>query len=143
MMMRLRELWSTDRSFLSASDLKAYLLEISEPTDEKFLESEQLLIFSASRQRTWLVATETDLYCVFDMLWEEQPRIKWKLARAQMVDENNRLTLSIKTEDSSERSGLITIDKKKPRKYSKKLFTRMPIDRSMRLMLMKALNVAI
>lgn|SRR5487761_274921 len=145
--MRLDEFLSSyGRNFGSVGDLKVFLVTKygeKSAADEKFLEAETLLIFSSVKQRTWLVASARHLYCIFDLRTEDRPRVNWRIGKEKILTPERRIGVEIKVEDYSVLSGRVTIDGKKPRKFSKSLFTRLPIDQSIRLMLMKAFDVAL
>lgn len=109
--------------------------------DDRFLEAETLLIFEAKTQRTWLVATEMALYCVFDIASEKGPRVKWRMGSDRIVSKGE-LDLPVETQDYSERTGYVIIDGKNRRKYSRLLFRGVSIKRRIRIMLRKAFNIS-
>jgi hypothetical protein len=140
--MKLHELRSFKKSFGSIGDIKTFLdVNLGSPS-EKFLEAESLLIFSSRTQHTWLIATERALYCVFDILKEGSPRVKWHIPERYLVSEDKKkLIVKISTGDDSDLSGFIIINGKHPRKYSKMLFAQLSIERSIEIMLRKAFRL--
>jgi hypothetical protein len=124
------------RRFMSESDVKAFLRDKYHNSSEAFLEAASLLIFFGLKQKTWLIATNEALYCVFDINTEEMPRVKWRLS-AEKIGSG----LSIVVQDYSERTGHVTIGSKNRRKYSRELFTHVPIKTAIRAMLHRSLGV--
>src|SRR4051794_36672251 len=75
-----------------------------------------LLIFSTSKQHTWLVVTEKLLICVLDDIRKDVPRVQWGMpidtARTAQIDAR------LKTE----RTGTLDIGERKRWLYSTRLF---------------------
>jgi hypothetical protein len=126
----------TGRSFASETDIKAFLQGKYSDHSEKYLEAGQLLIFWGPAQKTWLIATNKALYCVFDIKNEKAPRVKWRISKENI---GSGLTLSVI--ERSNQTGYIIIDGKKQRKYSRKLFAQVPIDEAIRAMLSSPLGL--
>jgi hypothetical protein len=57
-------------------------IELTEPIDERSLRT--LLIFSTSKQQTWLVADEFSLWCILDDRRKEQPRVQWWIKKDEV-----------------------------------------------------------
>lgn len=127
----------TRRPFASETDIKTFLQDRYGDPSEKFLEARALLIFWGPTQKTWLVATNKALYCVFDISKEDKPRIKWRILVEQMKD-----GLPIWVQDYSERTGYVIIDSKNRRKYSRRLFATRPIRDAIRVVLEESTGIA-
>jgi hypothetical protein len=133
---------SVPRTFISSSDLKAQLRDTHDWSKSEYLSAESLLIFDAPRQRTWLIANSNYLYCIFDIIDESSPRMQWRIKKDSIITDN-RIALKIATDNYSIRNGYLIIDEKKPRKYSRLLFQRVSVERSVRILLMKAFDLPI
>jgi hypothetical protein len=140
--MSIRNLFDVRRSFLSSADIALSLRDMYDHRGEDFARYQDLLIFESSTQHTWLLATNAALYCVFDINTEENPRVKWHITKARIIQDNNFI-LTLKTEPCSINSGYITIDGKNRRKYTKRLFVMMPIRQSIRILLIKAFDMSL
>lgn len=141
--MRLSSFFKAPRPFVSITDLKFTLSELDHPQNEDFERAEALLIFESARQKTWLIATNLRLYCLFDIAAEERPRVKWKIDKSHLVSDDDGVIVKLSLRESTRRTGFIQINDKNPRKYSKLLFTMAPITRAIRIMLMKAFDIPI
>jgi hypothetical protein len=96
-----------------------------------FSDANALLIFQASKQQTWLVATRSRLYCVLDDVERNFTRIQWRISKEQLIADKT-FTLSIITHDNTERIGTVDIGERKGWLYSKKLFASEPITESIK-----------
>lgn len=133
------------RRFYSQVELRNCLADMfDEESYQNFITSEMLLIFEGREQHTWFCATSQALYCVFDVITEPEPRVKWRISKEHLV-ENNRLVLKLKVAEQSPVSGLITVNGKPPRKFTKRLFSGKGKDISyyVRIMLYKAFEIPI
>ena len=140
--MTLLSMLGVARTFTSPSDLKVQLRDIYNWSEPEYLSTESLLIFDASRQRTWLIASMNYLYCIFDIIDEPRARVQWRIGRNRIISDD-RIVLKITTRNYSDRNGHLIIDGKKPRKYSRLLFQRVSIEGSVRILLMKAFDLPI
>lgn len=98
--------------------------------DEQALHS--LLIFSTSKQQTWLVADQVELRCVLDDRRKEQPKVQWRINRDQVepleADYNYSPT-----------SGVLHIgSRKKGWLFSKRLFQSIDVIDAVRRLLSRA-----
>ena len=140
----LRHVLGHDRRFHSQNEIRAWMQDAFDE-DENFITSDMLLLFEGTKQHTWLLTTDKALYCIFDVIGEPEPRVKWRIPREHAL-RDGRLSLQIAPSElspSSERQGFVTINAKPKRKYSKLLFQRHPVDQAIRVMLMGAFNVRI
>src|SRR5260221_256073 len=126
MIMRFRDFLEIRRAFASQVDIRLMLDEKERAQEEA--RYEMLLMFESGQQHTWLAASKSALFCVFDIINEEGPRVLWSLPCKELVMNNNRVSVGIKTEEHSARTGYVTINGMKRRKYTKALFQRTPID---------------
>lgn len=110
------------RDFWSEAEILQIIRASStyDPDVEDLDETDTILIFETSKQRTWLVATETRLYCVLDDNRRPEPSLQWTLGRETLVDEE-RVTVSIETHEKSARTGLLDIGPRKKWLFSKSL----------------------
>jgi hypothetical protein len=93
-----------------------------DPERENPDEAEALLIFSTSRQHTWLVATKERLYCILDDIRKDKPHINWSIPKQALVSGQD-VTVGISSRDKSQLSGLVDISDKHPGwLYTKRLF---------------------
>ncbi len=140
--MKFLSMISVPRTFTSSSDLKVQLRDTYDWSNSDYLSAESLLIFDATRQRTWLIANSHYLYCMFDIIDEPSPRVQWRIKK-DLIISGNKIILKLSTNNYSERNGYLIIDEKKPRKYSRLLFQRVSVERSVRILLMKAFDLPI
>lgn len=81
-----------------------------------------LMIFSTSKQRTYLVATELRMYCVLDDNRKEAPHVNWSLPRDQVAADDAPI-LQVETRSKTDKTGLVDLGPKhKQWLYSKGLF---------------------
>jgi len=98
---------------------------------ENLNQAKALKIFQTSKQKTWLVSTNKRLYCILDDNREEIPHVKWSIPKSDIIDDD-KISIEIKTREHSEKSGLVDIGPKVGWKYSKKLFTKVNIKKSIK-----------
>lgn len=116
-MIRLREFLDY-RSFLSFDEIKAELRKSGKYRDQpsELADARGMLIFSTSKQQTWLIATSHRLYCVIDDKRESKPEMRWSIR----IDGGRNI--DIESEDYSEHSGQLHLAAHRVL-FSKKLFT--------------------
>lgn len=69
-----------------------------------------LLIFSTTKQQTWLVATPKRIYCILDDIPRDEAPVCWSLAREDLVDDRGGLVGHlIRVRDKSKETGLLDI----------------------------------
>lgn len=121
------------REFWGTSNIQA-LIKTSKHFDSKsenVHSAESLIIFSTSKQQTWLVTTEKRLYCILDDIRKPKPRVQWSSPKEKLLEPNQ-----ITTRPKSNKSGLINLgDDHKNWLYSKKLFKNAPIESSVKKLL--------
>jgi hypothetical protein len=108
------------RSFATEQEIKDCVAR-SAPTlrgAENYKHARALLIFSTSKQQTWLIRTNERLYLVLDDRRKDDPKMQWSVLLAESRN------FEIKTKpDYTRRSGLVDFD---PRHrdwlYTKRLF---------------------
>lgn len=69
------------------------------------------------------------MYCILDDNREEMPRVRWSIPKSDIVDVD-KISIEIKIRDHSEKSGIVDIGPKVGWKFSKKLFTKVDIKKS-------------
>lgn len=100
--------------------------------------ADALLIFSTSKQHTWLVATSERLYCLLDDLRTDMLHINWSINRSKLVDDD-KIVIQIEVRERSEFTGLLDIGDHRNWLYTKRLFYDAPIDHQIREMLRKTM----
>jgi len=133
----LRDILDLRKTFASQSEIRQAVADKYVARRENFADAGLLLIFTASQQRTWLVATQGALYLVTDRLKEDAPKALWRLDRADVM-RGNSLDLPIRVDPNTERTGKVTIGGKGERVFSKDLFTDVPIDQRIQTFVEKA-----
>ncbi|MHC9419868.1 hypothetical protein ACYZX9_14865 [Sphingomonas citri] len=136
--MRLSDLFAQPRSFYSEEKILQFISSDRRTRGFKLARAKMLLIFDTSKQRTWLVADDKHLHCVSDWSREPEPKLRWSIGRSKIV-KNDRISLDIGTADHTGDIGYVRIDGKKPRFYSKRLFTDKPIGEVIRELLAETL----
>lgn len=89
--------------------------------DDNLDEAEALKIFQTSKQRTWLVSTNRGLYCILDDNRKDKPRVRWSYPKSSIL-RDDKIYIEINEKNNSEKSGFLSIGKRKNWLYSKKLF---------------------
>ena len=107
--MKLSELFSGREDFASKRQILDLIRQSMnfDPKSESVQNADALLIFSTSKQHTWLVATYERLYCILDDLRKDQPHINWSINKAQLVA-GNSVVANIRSRPRSDKSGLIS-----------------------------------
>lgn len=95
-----------------------------------------LLIFDTKLQKTWLLASNRQLYCVLDDVRKEKPRVQWAMPREELVSANEvsvHLLAREQKKERSEQTGVLEIGRR-PRSwlYSKRLFGKASIEQQVR-----------
>lgn len=117
-----REFWSKEE-ILGIVE-KSALYDLGEESTES---AEPILIFSTSKQQTWLIVTAARLYCVLDDIRRPQPDLQWVLQRDELVS-GGKLTARVHTKDKSDRTGLLDVGPRQNWLYSKALFLERPLE---------------
>lgn len=101
--------------------------------------ADALLIFSTSKQHTWLVASDKRLYCILDDIRKDQPHINWSMPRRELVAESN-VVVPVKLRDKSEFTGLVDIGAAHLGwLFTKRLFSTKSVKESIRDLLAKTM----
>lgn len=126
--MKLGALFFGDRDFLSPKEIEKIIVKSKNFSGSNELENtDSLLIFETSKQRTWLVASPKRLYCILDDIREVEPNINWSMKKDKLI-QNNILAIELKIKDKSNKTGLIDFGPThKNWLYSKKLFSKIGI----------------
>ena len=118
-----------------------------EPDKEDIAAAKALLIFSTSKQQTWLVATRKRLYVVLDDLQSEQPVVWWQLdieiteegIPVLRTKDKNIVEIRAKEDPTGNREiGIIDIGTPTPWFYSKTLCAPTPIEDSIKQLILEA-----
>jgi hypothetical protein len=108
-------------------------------TDEDLQHADALLIFSTSKQHTWLVSTDKRLYCVLDDLRKDEPHINWSISRRDLI-RDNQVVVSVGSRDKSEFTGLVDIGTAhRDWLYTKRLFSTESVEGSIRKLLARTM----
>lgn len=84
--------------------------------------AEALLIFSTSKQQTWLIATPNRLYCVLDDVRKAGLHINWSMARSRILKANGDIKIDVTARDETKRTGRVDIGPKQNWLFTKALF---------------------
>lgn len=123
--MKAKDFFDTDKHFRSKEHiLKTITLsEYYDSNLENFISADALLLFSTSRQKTWLVSTKYRLYCILDDIRRPEPVLAWVKDREQLF-ENKNFKPKLQPKDQSNSVGTINIGPKEQEWYfSKPLFS--------------------
>lgn len=135
--MKLTELLSGRAEFASQAEMVRFVGNSKNfnPGAEDLSKAESLLLFSTSKQHTWLVSTSERLYCLLDDIRKDAPHINWSMPRSRLFD-GDKLIATIRVRDNSENTGLVDIsDDHKDWLYTKRLFSDAPVDARIRALL--------
>ena len=91
-----------------------------------------LLIFSTSKQKTWLVSTKEQLYCILDDWRKADPHIIWSIGKDKLI-KDGEIIINIMIKDYKKNTGVVNIgERPKGLLYSKNLFNTRSIDESVK-----------
>jgi len=144
--MKISELFCGRADFLSKTDVIQYAKNSKnfDSATEDLTKSDALLIFSTSKQHTWLTLTPQRLYCVLDDIRKDQPHINWSIPRSRILEEGDKITLSLAARDKTEVTGLLDIGEAHPGwLYTKRLFAETPIDQCVRALLKRVMGTSV
>lgn len=105
---------------------------------ENLSQAEALKIFQTSKQRTWLVSTNERMYCILDDNRKEIPHVKWSIPKSNLIY-GDKVSIEIKRQNYSEKSGLVDIGQRRNWLYSKKLFNKLTIEESIKNLITKTM----
>lgn len=132
--MKLSELLSGRPDFSSETEIIRFVRNSKrfDSATEELTSAQALLIFSTSKQHTWLISTARRLYCVLDDLRKDHPNINWSMSQSEVI-KNDQVSLAIATRDKSDFTGLVDIgDSHQDWLYTKRLFSDAPIEERIR-----------
>lgn len=109
------------RDFYSEPDIISFVKNSGNYTNDDLKRAKALKIFQTSKQRTWVVSTNKVLYCILDDNRKDKPIVRWSYPKSSIIRET-KIYIEISYQDYSEKSGLLSIGKRKDWYYSKKLF---------------------
>lgn len=113
------------RDFSKLEEIKQFISSnYTLDTDEDIINSQELMIFETSRQKTWLIATNKKLFCVLDDVEKDTFEVRWYLTKDNIVkDDSVNLEINVNNTDKKY-TGLIDFGSNhKDWLYSKKLFS--------------------
>jgi len=120
------------RDFFSRNEIITYARKSRHYSSKENLnQAKALKIFQTSKQKTWLVSTNERMYCILDDNRKQEPHVKWSIPKSDIIDDD-KISINIKTRDYSEKSGLVDIGTKVGWKFTKKLFTKVNVKRSIK-----------
>lgn len=119
------------RDFYTQNDIICHVRKSKNynSSKENLDQAKVLKIFHTSKQKTWLILTNERMYCILDDNREEMPHVRWSIPKSDIID-GNKISIDIKIRDCSEKSGIVDIGSKVGWKFSKKLFTKVDIKKS-------------
>jgi len=121
-------MFQPEHRFRSEREIRGFIIQSKGYQDEDPDRANVLLIFSTSKQRTYLVATELRLYCILDDNRKPEPHVNWSLPRDQVAGDEAPI-LDLETRDKTDRTGLIDIGgRHKQWLFSRDLFVQQPIE---------------
>jgi len=127
-----KKLFDFDKRFHSEDEIKSSIESSKNYRGEKPKETQILLIFKTSKQRTWLVATNKRLYCILDDIRITKPYINWSMGKDSLTD-NGKVSVEISIHDKSDRTGLVDIGSShRGWLFTKSLFRDNPIELSIK-----------
>jgi hypothetical protein len=141
--MKLSELFSGREDFESELGIKEFVRNSksfnSQAEDPH--KAEALLIFSTSKQHTWLVCTKERLYCILDDIRKDRPHINWSMEKSSLIS-GGEVTIKIRTREKSEFTGLVDIGDEHPHwLYTKRLFASQSVESQIRSLIKRNMSL--
>ena len=138
--MKISKLFDSNAFFRSEEDIKLWIKNSKNYQGEDIRSAEILLIFSTSKQRTYLVATPESLYCILEDVRKSKPHINWSMPKKALIS-NGEVAISISFRDKSEKTGLVDIGSThKNWLFTKKLFRDSDIASSIKEFIVRAMH---
>lgn len=109
------------RDFYPMQDIINFTIYSKNYSNDDLKKAKALKIFQTTKQNTWLVSTNIRMYCILDDNRKDEPIVRWSYPKSSILRDNN-INIEINYQDYSEKSGLLSIGRKKDWLYSKKLF---------------------
>ena len=116
------QFWSGGRQFALEDDIRDHVKASRNYDGDDLAAAHLLLLFSTSRQHTWLIGTNKRLYCILDDVRKDQPKVQWSLGKDELKDSAGNLTAEISSADRRKNSGVCHIGPRRNWLYSKQLF---------------------
>lgn len=127
------------RDFYSMQDIINFVIHSKNYSDDDDLKKAKALkIFQTTKQNTWLVSTNIRMYCVLDDNRKDEPRVRWSIQKNNLIYDN-KVSIEIRTQNYSEKSGLIDIGQIHNWLYSKRLFNKIDIETSIQSLIAKTM----
>jgi hypothetical protein len=120
--MKLSDLFDYRHSFYSESEVKDYIKKSKKYSDENPQNAKILNFFITSKQRTYLVFTDKNIYCILDNSKEQELNINWSES-INMFSNSDKIDHTVKTKDNTYTTGLVDFGPNhKNWYYTKELF---------------------
>jgi hypothetical protein len=139
--MKIADLLSGRADFASKREVIEFIKNSKnfDASSENTSQSDALLIFSTSKQHTWLVASSVRLYCLLDDLRNDAPHVNWSIHKAKLISAD-AVTLKLSVRDKTEYTGLLAIEGvNREWLYTKRLFSDAPIEQKIKDLLRAAM----
>ncbi|MCH8905525.1 MAG: hypothetical protein IH840_00420 [Candidatus Heimdallarchaeota archaeon] len=132
--MKAQEFFKSKKGFLSREKIQKYISN-SEKFDSSIEDSnsaETILLFSTSKQKTWLIVTNRRMYCILDDIRKNKPLIAWSKPKSALT-KDNEVYLDITAQDKTDEVGIVNIGPKmKNWYYTKSLFDKTKLSASIK-----------
>jgi len=122
--MKITDFFDSSAKFHTENEVKEFIKNSKnfDSSKESTPDSDALIIFETSKQKTWLVTTKERLYCILDDNRTQTMNINWSISRNTLISDKE-VKLNINTKDRNQAIGLVDIgDQHKDWLYSKSLF---------------------
>lgn len=138
-MFKAASLFDSDEGFRSDKEIRGSI-RMSKNYEGEFADKAQvLMIFSTSKQRTYLIASNERLYCVLDDVRQPGPHVNWSLPKAKVTD-GQRMTLEVSSRDKTDAAGLVDLGAQHKRwLFTKGLFKGTSIEEKVEELIMGAM----
>lgn len=94
-------------------------------SSDKLNSFNHLIIFETNNQKTWLICSEQNLYCVLDEIDSDTLNVRWKMTKDELLDSQNNLKIDLNIQfDYKDKVANVDFGSNhKSWKMTKKLFT--------------------
>jgi len=137
--MKYTDFFESDAKLRSEDEIKEFIKNSKhfEAGLENPAESNTLLLFQTSKQKTWLVITDTRLYCILDDARYKKPTVAWSKSKSQLARAGSE-ALEINVQEKSENTGYVDIGPKhKKWLFTKSLFKEQDVKASIEELIVK------
>lgn len=132
--MKAQDFFMSKKGFLSKEKIQEYISN-SANFDARIEDSstaEAILLFSTSKQKTWLIITNRRMYCILDDIRKNKPLIAWSKPKSDLT-KDNKVHLDVIAQDKTDDIGIVNIGpKKKNWYYTKSLFNKTSLSTSIK-----------